>query len=106
MSNILDADERKPTAHPSVPLDLNGQEITWNQNFANALGRITSLMDAFERDGTFPLLFSHRAAYHSGRIYVESPQTVNFITGKSIGDTYDYHNVCPPTPTRNSAFTT
>ena len=60
MSLNVDDDDNKPTAHfPSIPLDLNGNEITWDQNFANALGRISRLMDAFERDGTFPLLFSH-----------------------------------------------
>ena len=54
MSLNVDDDDHKPTAHfPSIPLDLNGNEITWDQNFANALGRISRLMDAFERDGTF-----------------------------------------------------
>ena len=108
MSLNVDDDEEKPTAqHPSIPLDLSGNDITWDQNFANVLGRISRLMDAFERDGTFSLLFSHRAAYHGGRIYVESAETVNFITGKSVGlESYDYRNVCPPTPMRIAAFST
>ena len=108
MSLNVDDDEEKPTAqHPSIPLDLSGNDITWDQNFANVHGRISRLMDAFERDGTFSLLFSHRAAYHGGRIYVESAETVNFITGKSVGlESYDYRNVCPPTPMRIAAFST
>ena len=46
MSLNVDDDDHKPTAHfPSIPLDLNGNEITWDQNFANALGRISRLMN-------------------------------------------------------------
>ena len=36
MSLNVDDDDHKPTAHfPSIPLDLSGNEITWDQNFAS-----------------------------------------------------------------------
>ena len=108
MSLTFDDDDNKPTAHtPSIPLDLNGNIITWNKNLASVSGRLEALFDAFERDNTFPLLFEHRASFKSGRIYVESIETVSFLINKSVSTTkYGFHDVCPPTPARNAAFST
>ena len=97
----------KTTAHnPSIPLSISGEPIIWNKNYATIGGVLDQLFEAYERDGSFPLLFKYNAAFRGGKIYVESAETVNFITGKSVDtQSYDYRNVCPPTPTRNTTFT-
>ena len=53
------ADDNKPTAHtPFIPLSLDQEPITWDsKNYAAIDGVLTRLHEAFQRDGTFPLLF-------------------------------------------------
>ena len=59
---------------------------------------LDQLFEAYERDGTFPLLFKYNAAFRGGKIYVESPETVTFITGKAATiESYGFEKVCPST---------
>ena len=74
----------KTTAHtPSIPLSISGEPIIWNKNYATIGGVLDQLFEAYERDGTFPLLFKYNAAFRGGKVYVESAETVTFITGKA-----------------------
>ena len=65
MSLNVDDDEEKPTAqHPSIPLDLSGNDITWDQNFANVLGRISHMWYLLNRLGDPPV--RHKKAKSDG----------------------------------------
>ena len=75
----------KPTAHyPSIPTSVSGQPITWNKNYATIGGCLDTLFEAYERDGTFPLLFKYNAAFRGGKIYVECLFYAIFYAGKNI----------------------
>ena len=65
----------KPTAQhsPLIPLSLDQEPITWeSKNYASIDGVLTRLHEAFQRDGTFPLLFKFNAASRHGKVYVDT----------------------------------
>ena len=106
MSSIDDDDRSTlSTSTSSIsflqPVTTDKTPIVWDGNDATIDGTLFETGRFYKKTGLFQPLFKHRAvALSSGRLAVESPNTVYFLNGLAPDDGHSFEKPCPPTKRR------
>ena len=83
-----------------IPVSSAKTPLSWDNNDATILGLLYETGKYYKSKGLFQTLLKHRAvALSNGRLAVEDPHTVYFITDACIDDR-SFDDPCPPTATR------
>ena len=82
------------------PVSSDKSKLSWDGNDATILGLLHEVGRYYRRKGLFqPLLRDRAVALSNGRLAVEDPNTVYFVSG-TIKETRGFDDPCPPTITR------
>ena len=99
MSND-DIDAQHTTSDILQPSLADGTPIIWDGNDAHIEGTLFDVGKYYLRVGLFQPLFKHRAvALANGKLAVEHPNAVYFLTGAAASE-HGFENPCPPTTER------
>jgi hypothetical protein len=100
MSHADDNDRSTLSNNIYIPVSIDKTAFKWNGNDACILGLLYETDRYYKRTGLFQPLIKHRAvALSNGRLAVEDPNAVYFVTGR-IHDARDFESPCPPTVAR------
>lgn len=100
MPTIDDNDHGALSANILFPVSSDKSALQWDGNDANILGLLYETGRYYRKTGLFQTLIEHRAvALSNGRLAVEDPNTVHFITG-AIDDPRSFDDPCPPSAVR------
>ena len=82
------------------PVSSDKAKLSWDGNDATILGLLHEVGRYYRRKGLFQPLFRDRAvALSNGRLAVEDPNAVYFVTG-TIKEARGFDDPCPPTIVR------
>ena len=88
------------TSNIYIPVSSAKTPLSWDNNDATILGLLYETGKYYKSKGLFQTLLKHRAvALSNGRLAVEDPNTVYFLTDACIDDR-SFDDPCPPTVTR------
>jgi hypothetical protein len=102
MANTDDTIDRNslPESNIYMPVSTDKSKLEWDGNDATILGLLYETGRYYRRKGLFQPLLSDRAvALSNGRLAVEHPSAVHFITG-TITENRSFDDPCPPTVDR------
>ena len=94
-----DDDMHSNSAHYLKPCHADGTEISFNGNDACIAGAVHAFGLWVVRTTTHLDIIEHNCAHDHGKIYIDDPAAISFITGQ-VDDPHDVHDPCPPTPAR------
>ena len=82
MSNDLDTNAQHTPTDILIPVLADGTPIIWDGNDAHIEGTVHDVGKYYLRVGLFQPLFKHRAvALSNGKLAVDNPNAVYFLTG-------------------------
>ena len=83
-----------------IPVSTDKAKLEWDGNDATILGLLFETGRYYRRKGLFqPLLRDRSVALSNGRLAVEHPSAVHFLTG-AITENRGFYDPCPPTVDR------
>ena len=86
-----------PESNIFIPVSTDKARLEWDGNDATILGLLHETGRYYRRKGLFqPLLQDRAVALSNGRLAVEHPSAVHFITGV-ITENRNFDDPCPPT---------
>ena len=89
-----------PESNILIPVSTDKSKLEWDGNDATILGLLYETGRYYRRKGLFQTLLRDRSvALSNGRLAVEHPSAVHFITGV-ITDNRNFDDPCPPTVDR------
>ena len=87
-----------------VPVSSDKVPLEWDGNDATILGLLYETGRYYRNKGLFqPLILNRAVALSNGRLAVDDPNTVYFVTG-DISDKRSFDDPCPPTIDRLVAY--
>ena len=100
--SLTNDDDSKPTTTPSrlIPILPDGTDITWNENDATILATLNSIGKWVKRTNTHESLIEDRAVLVKGKIYIDSPEALNFMISETLTDDRDITSPSPPSRQR------
>ena len=100
--SLTNDDDSKPTTTPSrlIPILPDGTDITWNENDATILATLNSIGKWVKRTNTHESLIEDRAVLVKGKIYIDSPEALNFMISDTLTDDRDIMSPSPPSRQR------
>ena len=103
MSIIDDANDRSTLSTSIlIPVSSDKTPLSWDGNDATLLGLLHEVGRHYRNKGLFQTLLRDRAvALSNGRLAVEDPNAVYFVSG-AISETRSFDDPCPPTVDRIS----
>ena len=101
MSIIDDANDRSTLSTSIlIPVSSDKTPLSWDGNDATLLGLLHEVGRHYRNKGLFQTLLRDRAvALSNGRLAVEDPNAVYFVSG-AISETRSFDDPCPPTVDR------
>ena len=100
MSTLEDNDRSTLSTNIYIPVSSDKTALSWDNNDATILGLLFECGKHYKNKGLFQMLLRHRAvALNNGRLAVEDPNAVYFLSG-IIAEAHDFDDPCPPTPQR------
>ena len=100
MSANDENDRSTLSANILIPVSSDKTPLEWDGNDATILGLLYETGRYYRNKGLFQPLFQHRAvALSNGRLAVEDPNAVHFVTGAAT-DVRSFDDPCPPTVDR------
>ena len=95
-----DGDRSTLSTNILIPVSTDKSALSWDGNDATILGMLYETGRYYRRKGLFQTLFENRAvALSNGRLAVEDPNAVHFVTGQ-VTDHRSFDDPCPPTLNR------
>ena len=89
-----------PESNILIPVSTDKSKLEWDGKNATILGLLYETGRYFRRKGLFQTLLRDRSvALSNGRLAVEHPSAVHFITG-AITENRNFDDPCPPTVAR------
>jgi hypothetical protein len=89
-----------PESNIFIPVSTDKSKLEWDGNDATILGLLYETGRYYRRKGLFQTLLRDRSvALSNGRLAVEHPSAVHFITG-AITENRNFDDPCPPTVDR------
>ena len=87
-----------------IPVSSAKTPLNWDNNDATILGLLYETGKYYKSKGLFQTLLKHRAvALSNGRLAVEDPNTVYFVSGAII-DERSFDDPCPPSAQRTREY--